>query len=218
MRVDEYLAAIPDLHTWDGGRTWNSGGFGPRELRAFVDLTAATPGARVIETGAGNSTIAFLLGDPSLLVSIAPDPALFGRIIDHCRVNAVDTGSLDARDGRSEWILPQLAAGGVTFDLALIDGGHGWPHPFVDFCYLNHMLRRGGHVVVDDVQLHSIKELARWLAADPRFTMVTDLGKSLVFRKETDAGDLGEWNDQPYITQRTDAYRASADQFSLTWT
>ena len=50
--------------------------------------------------------------------------------------------------------------------MALIDGGHGWPTVFVDFCYMNAMLFRNGILIIDDVQLHSIKELGKLLIAD----------------------------------------------------
>ena len=51
MLFDEYLKNIPHLHTWDGGVTWNSGGFEDYHLRAFKKYVAS--GARrVIETGA----------------------------------------------------------------------------------------------------------------------------------------------------------------------
>jgi hypothetical protein len=32
MLFEEYLQNIPLLHTWDGGFTWNTGGFGRTEL------------------------------------------------------------------------------------------------------------------------------------------------------------------------------------------
>ena len=53
---EAFIANIPLLHSWDKGQTWNTGGFGPRMLRALNDVIGASveAGASVIaETGAG---------------------------------------------------------------------------------------------------------------------------------------------------------------------
>src|SRR5688572_25311232 len=95
---------------------------------------------------------------------------------------------------RSELVLPRLLLEerglGRPFHFALIDGGHGWPTVFVDFCYLNALLGVGGLLALDDVQLYSVKELARFLAADARFPLVADLGKVLVFKKAVEEAFL----------------------------
>lgn len=217
MEFETYLNQIPMLHTWDGGQTWNAGGFDPLHLRAFRRFMGDSGGdLAVIETGAGNSTITFLFGAPRNLVSIALEAELFGRIEGFCASAGVSLRPLEKYVGRSEWALPRLAADGRRFGLALIDGHHGWPNVFVDFCYLYAMLDRGGILVVDDVQLHSIKELARLLARDvTRFELVADLGKSLAFRKLTDETYLPEWNQQPYIVERSEKYERSPARFSL---
>ena len=99
---------------------------------------------------------------------------------------------------------------GTTIDLALIDGSHGWPTVFVDFCYVYAMLRKGGVVIVDDIQLHSVKELARLLTADTeRFHLLKDLGKSLVFEKMKNERFLPDWNDLPYPRRALPGIRES---------
>ena len=87
------------------------------------------------------------------------------------------------------------------FDFALIDGAHGWPLVFVDFCYINAMLGAGALLMLDDIQLHSVKELSNLLHEQPGFSLVADLGKSLIFEKTTDDAYLPEWNQQPYIVR-----------------
>ncbi len=215
MTFDEYLNNIPTLHSFDGGKTWNNGGFEAMHLKAFYDLVARAGGNRatILESGAGNSTLTFLQARPQKVISIAPDRALFDRIKRFCSENGIPAGPLRARIDRSEWALPRLARWGTTIDLALIDGCHGWPTVFVDLCYIYTMLRKGGILIIDDIQLHSVKELARFLATDTaRFHIVHDLGKSLVFEKMKDERFLTEWNDQPYIVTRTEAY---ANPFAL---
>jgi len=159
IALDTYLSDLPLLHTWEGGKTWNTGGF-YRELFEAIK-PHVMEGVDILETGAGNSTIFFLLNKPRRLVSIAPDVALFDRIRAYCDRNGIDRSRAEAIVECSEWALPALAKGSQQFDLILIDGGHGWPVVFVDFCDAMAMLRRGGILIIDDLQLHSVKELAR---------------------------------------------------------
>jgi len=217
---DGFLRNLPLLHSWDDGQTWNTGGFNEDHLRPLVAFLRGRlpPRPALLETGAGCSTIAFLFLDPGRLVSIAPSAELYARIRSYCEVQGIAASVLDSRVGFSEWVLPVLAQpvdSAPWVDFALIDGGHGWPTPFVDFFYANHMLRRGGYVMVDDVQIHAVKELARLLAQQPGFELALDLGKSLVFRKTTADRALPEWNQQPYILRCTDAISHLADPFAL---
>jgi hypothetical protein len=61
-----YFADIPNLHTWDNGKTWNTGGFNRNQLSSIYNLIISelSPKPSIIETGAGNSTITFLLTAP----------------------------------------------------------------------------------------------------------------------------------------------------------
>lgn len=203
MDLQHYLKRIPDLHSWDGGKTWNSGGFRAEHLRVFHDVIRQLDSPVIAETGAGNSTITFLLARPQKLISIAPDAALRDRITDFCETNGINTAPLEFFVDRSEIRLPLLHAGGGRLDLALIDGCHGWPSVFVDFCYLNAMLRKDGLIIVDDVQLHSVGELARLLKQEDGFKIERDLGKAIIFRKLDDECFMKEWAYQPYIKQRS---------------
>jgi hypothetical protein len=62
MNFNELLQNLPLLHSWDGGRTWNTGGFTEAHLGPLVDCLHANlpPGPSILETGAGCSTISFL--------------------------------------------------------------------------------------------------------------------------------------------------------------
>jgi predicted O-methyltransferase YrrM len=214
---DSYVENLPLLHTWDGGATWNSGGFPAFYLQALRRAVREHFGERplkIIETGAGNSTITFLYLEPAQLVSVAPSDALRNRIIAYCDEAGIDASTLDYRVARSELELPRMALGsGHTgwgapkdrpkFDLALIDGGHGWPTVFVDFCYLNLMLSEGGLLVLDDVQLHSIAELSRLLRRQPGFELRHDLLKLQIWEKTNDDPFLPDHSREPYIVQRT---------------
>jgi len=202
VQLSEYLADIPRFHTWDNGVTWNTGGFEATHLQPLFDFLRTHGCRRIVETGAGNSTITFLLTEPDRVVSIAPEAGLFDRIIAYCDEHGLSRSAWEHHVARSQWVLPKIAAEGeAQFDFALIDGAHGWPHVFVDFLYAHALLRAGGHVMLDDVDLHSVRELVRWLGEMPEYSLARDLGKALIFRKDACGPDFPEWNGQPYIVR-----------------
>lgn len=217
---EKYLSKLPLLHSWDDGKTWNSGGFERQHLEKLHNfLKNNLPSSPVmIETGAGNSTITFLFLAPRRLVSIAPEDQLFRRIRSYCEADRIPINPLEAHVDGSEWILPKMAAEirnqAPIFDFALIDGCHNWPMVFVDFCYINQMLKAGGYLMIDDVQLHSVKELARMLFEQPGFELALDMGKSLIFRK-TSNEKMGDWAYIPYIVRKTNEYAKYNNPFFL---
>jgi hypothetical protein len=204
MEFSAYLENIPLLHSWDEGKTWNDGGFSKESFvnqHGFFEKHGAP--RRILETGAGNSTIFFLLHKPEKLVSIAPDAALFERITSFCDKNEIDRNGLECLAAGSQWALPDLAKSQARFDFALIDGFHGWPVVMVDFYYINAIVEPGGYIMIDDTQLYSIKELCRWLNEQPGFELVHIHGKSSIFKKLW-PGDVTEFGGQPYILRKTE--------------
>jgi hypothetical protein len=214
MEFDTFLDDLPLLHTWDGGETWNTGGFQPFQLRGIqriVNDRFPDRRVRVLETGAGNSTLAFLQMRLDRLVAIAPAEDLRDRILAYCAEHEIDTARLDFRLERSEVELPAIAFGvdrptatsGSRFDVVLIDGGHGWPTVFVDFCYANYMMRAGGLLFLDDTQMYSVAELTRLLEEQPGFTLREKLDKLHVWEKNDNRRFLPAHSGQPYILQMT---------------
>ncbi len=221
MKFKDYLIDLPLFHSWDGGKTWCPGGFARHHLqplhRFLSEHLPSSP--TMLETGAGNSTVTMLFLNPSKLISIAPDQALFDRIRDYCVAKDIDVSCWERQPDGSQWVLPSMALdnrGSKPYlDFVLIDGSHGWPTAFVDLEYANLLLKKGGYLLIDDVQLHSCKEMARLLASLPYFQPVLDLGKALVFKKTEDIDYLGEWDRQPYIYKKTQAHLARVNPYSL---
>ena len=217
MDFDAYLEDLPLLHTWDRGETWNTGGFSASQLRRIHQLAGECfhdRPVRVLETGAGNSTITFLHLSLDRLVSIAPAADLRDRILTYCNSYEIDSSALDYRLERSEVELPALAFGTghgfatpiearPEFDIVLIDGGHGWPTVFVDFCYANLMMRSGSLLPLDDTQLYSVAEPSRLLHMQPGFTLQEVLGKLQVWEKDDDQPFFPEHSREPYIIEMT---------------
>jgi precorrin-6B methylase 2 len=219
--IERFLSSIPTLHSWDGGTTWNTGGFTRRELEAIVTLLVREvgPGAMVAETGAGNSTIAMIVGGASKVISVAPDAALFERITTAVEALGLDASVLSAVQALSEDALPGIAAdierGGRLLDFALIDGGHGWPTVFVDFCYLNRVLRKDGFLMVDDFQIYAVKELVRMLEEDGNFVAHARFRKTIIYRKRSGIRYLPDFGGQPYIRRRSREDKEAGRAFAI---
>jgi hypothetical protein len=206
----------PKFHFWDG--KWTEGGFNTYHLEAIYNFCQAhgPQAPTILETGAGNSTVCFLHLKPARLISIAPDQVLFDRIMKYCAHEEVDDSPLEAVVEGSEWTLPRLASAPdrPELDFALIDGCHGFPMVMIDFFYIDIMLKKGGFLFVDDIELHSVAELCRLLSYQTNdFRLAADLGKLQVFEKCSDAPTLGSWGMQPYIVHlRGDRIRRGVDR------
>ena len=195
------LSDPPRLHDW--GRGWEVGGLTPRIGERLIAELARYDSPRVIETGAGASSLLFCCLEPDYVTSIAPDADLRDRMLAEASNRGISTDRLRFICDRSELALPKLAAAGDQYDAALIDGSHNWPAVFVDFCYLNLMLPVGGTMFVDDVQLYSVSQLYMLLRKQEEFEYVGLEDKMATFRKVLDHPWLPEWRSQPYIEENT---------------
>lgn len=198
---NKLLASLPVLHCWNG--KWHPGGFSEKHLTVFNELLSKIDHPKIIETGAGRTTLAFLCTTPAYVTSISPDPALGNRIVESAKSIGIPLDPLRYHTEFSERLLPFLALQeNETYDFALIDGGHGYPLPFVDFCYINMMLVQDGYLVVDDLGLHSCGELFRLLEKQPGWELIERMDKCAVFKKLTAEKCLPEWNEQPYLLEK----------------
>ena len=196
MIFDNYLESVPKIHSWDGGRTWTTGGFNADQLRdIYIFLQRQGRQLRFIEVGAGNSTIVFNFLDPSKVVSIAPDKELFNRIIKEMCKYCLDEERLEAIIDYSEWTLPRLAKDCLTpvFDVCLIDGEHNFPNVFLDFFYMNYMMKKGGVMFIDDLQIYSCNQLSEFLRHERDFELVFDIGKLKGYCRNSDRRILSGW-------------------------
>ena len=55
------------------------------------------------------------------------------------------------------------------------DGRHNWLVVVTDFCYVHFMLRQGGYLLIDDLELHSVgsvlikSPVSNWAGLSPTF-------------------------------------------------
>jgi precorrin-6B methylase 2 len=199
--AEALLANLPELHFWDGRP--QVGGMNHPIGRRLIEEVERFEAPRIIETGAGVSTLLFCALEPRALTTIAPSAELLERTLSEARTRGIATEPLRFLCDRSETALPPLAAAGEEYDIAFIDGSHNWPSVFVDFCYLNMMLPENGTLVLDDIQLYSVDQLFNLLRRQPEYEYVALDSKVATFRKVTARKFLPEWNGQPYIAENT---------------
>jgi hypothetical protein len=195
------LADLPRLHRWGGKE--QVGGMNRAIGERMVTELERYAKPRVVETGAGASTLLFCCMEPVELTSIAPNAELEERIRSEAATRDIDLGPLQYLCERSEVALPRLAAAGAKFDVALIDGSHNWPSVFVDFCYANMMMASGATLLLDDTQLYSVSQLFLLLQEQEEFEHVGLDGKLATFRKRSDHSFLPEWNLEPFIERNS---------------
>ena len=138
--------------------------------------------------------------DPGAVISISPAPEL------HERTRAEASHGIDL--GPARFVDDRRTASSrlreVELDAGFIDGNHGWPAVFVDFCYLNRMLRPGGLLFVDDVQIYAVGQLVCLLRQQqPHYEFVAMDTKMATFRKGLDLPYLPDWRMEPFITSNT---------------
>jgi predicted O-methyltransferase YrrM len=174
-------------------------------MERFIAELSKVERPRVAETGTGLSTLVFLSLDVGSVVSISPDPELHDRTRRVAEARGIDHEPARFINDRSETALPLLAlVEGAEIEVGFIDGNHGWPTVFVDFCYLNRMLRPGGLMFIDDVQLYSVAQLVCLLRQQqPHYEYVGMDSKMATFRKALDKPYLPDWRYEPFITSNT---------------
>jgi len=148
-----------------------------------------------LETGCGLSTVTFALTGSRHTV-IAPAPSEFEVTKTYCRERGIATSQIDFIPEPSQKVLPTLDL--PSLDLVLIDGGHGFPTPYLDWFYTVGKLKKGGFLIVDDVWLWSCQILRDFLIEQPQWKFVEEYReRTTVFQKLEDGSEWLEWTQQP---------------------
>jgi len=177
----------------------------PWQIAARVlEIIDASVGAesRTLETGAGASTALFALKGCEH-TCVVPWTSERDRLQAWGTQTGVSFERVTFECEPSEQVLPRLEPD--PLDFVLIDGGHGFPTPFIDFFYAARRLRRGGLLAVDDTQIWTGRVLHKFLAEQPGWEIVQELRmRSTVFRRTDEPGEaLQEWNEQRYVRRRS---------------
>jgi len=194
--VERLLADPPRVHPGapDEFGVWLT----ERECYELI-ASRCPPRARTLETGLGVSTALFL-GLGAAHICVVPSDAEVETLRRYCEEHAIPTDGLRVELGRSEDVLPRLES--EALDVVLIDGAHGFPTPMIDWFYGAGRLRRGGVVVVDDLQLPAVAIMADFLDADPRWEPVGRTAKWAAFERLSEGPLAEDWYVQPFLTRQ----------------
>jgi hypothetical protein len=190
--IETVLADPPQVHYGAPSGVWAT----DRSCYEFIATELPAEGAATLETGCGISTVLLAMWSAEH-VCVVPSPAE----ADACRRYLEERGHPDRvtfEVGWSDEVLPHLT--GPALDLVLVDGGHGFPAPIVDWYYAASRLREGGVVILDDLQLPQVRlGLPEFLAADPRWESVEATSKWAAYRRLTAGSLREEWRSQTFL-------------------
>ena len=193
LQIEDILSDPPLIHR-EGTCVW-----GLNEDVMFYINNTLKPNAKTLETGAGISTILFALrsSEHTCIVPSAKEVAL---IRAYCLRKKISLDNVHFITNYSQNILPTLVK--EDLDFVLIDGGHGYPIPAIDWFYTAPMLKSGGVVIIDDVQLWTGLELKRFLAKEDAWKLVRNFTRSTAYKKVAQEC-AREWVHQPYIVRKS---------------
>lgn len=216
LTVQELLADPPKLHAFRQTLGTPEGMFAPGELINRWKLSdeellfiskVVRKGSKTLETGAGCSTVLFaLLG--ATHTCIVPDKPLTERIVAYCQEKGIPTSGLNFIVDVSERALPRLQE--KDLDLALIDGRHGFPQPFLDWYYTAEMLKDGGYVVIDDLHVWVCETLMNLLLAEKDWKLAHESLGGCAFQKLGNGTQNNDYENQPYVAKRSRQFSLSA--------
>jgi hypothetical protein len=199
VSLQQLLDDAPAIHGEAGGDDLITHGLLVGALE-FIDRVVR-PGSRTLETGSGYSTILFAMKGAHH-TCIVPNQPEIDRILAYCEQQSINTSNLTFQAKPSERVLPTLDTG--PLDLVLIDGSHSFPQVFIDWFYVAEALQVGGHMLVDDVHLWTGRVLRDFLAAEPEWRIVDELGgRTAIVRKVGEVDPDRVWNEQPYVLKKT---------------
>jgi hypothetical protein len=172
----------------------------PRPVLDFVDAHV-NEHSKTLETGCGLSTIVFAMRGGSH-ICITPSQGEMNRLRDYCERSGISLQGVDFQIGMSTDVFPKLTP--VELDLALIDGGHGFPTVFMDWYYIASWLKTGGILIIDDLQIWTGHVLKEFLLAEAEWELVELIeNKTAIFVKKKSCSPWNDFYRQPYVQQQS---------------
>lgn len=192
QQMSDVAGDPPLVHEGAPGGVWGAS----NPLYEFLAVHVQ-PGSVTLETGLGMSTLLFSMW-AGQHVCVVGSGSQVDALRSHAEQRQIDLSNVRFEVGSSDQVLPTLRLDHV--DLYLVDGGHGFPHPAIDWYYGALMMHDGGIVVIDDIQLRSVREyLVDFLEKDPRWVRLAGDHKWVAYRKQGDFSVREEWTEQRFL-------------------
>lgn len=202
------LADPPAFHYWDGAPKIGGLDASLLELIERAITAAGVLEGVACETGAGLSSVWLLCLGLREVHSFCNRVEVCERIEEFLRPFPDERSRWRCHVGPSQLTLATYAiqAASPTADFCLIDGGHGLDNVFNDFVYLNYVLKPGGLLAIDDVQLGSCGLLAEWLMQPKTgFAVVERTPKLVMLRKVAGRRFVGDFGLHASFLERLSA-------------
>ena len=117
------------------------------------------------------------------------------RSISHAKINFILN--------QSEYALPQITT--HDYDLALIDGRHGFPAPIIDWFYISGLLKLGGTLIIDDLHIWTCDLLKQFLLSEKGWSLSRETYRAAIFIKKKENTQHLEWMEQPFVLRNSRA-------------
>lgn len=192
LAVSRLRQDAPIFHSGDVDHSWSA-------LPATLDLLArlVEKGQRTLEIGCGASTVIFAAASTTH-TAVSPDPDEHERIRDYCRRIGLDDTGVEFLVGTSDEVLPTLDSS-LWLDVAFIDGDHSFPHPILDWHYVNRHLKVGGVVLADDLPTPAVGAIGQYMIASPNWSLLGSADRrAAAFRKLAHKTAYYEFMEDPF--------------------
>lgn len=192
----EKLRALP--------RDWSPyGSLAGEVLRAIAYHCSKMDIGHSLETGCGKSTLLFshLSRQHKVFAMDADKNGNLKKVQNSPFLNSI---SVEFIEGPAQRTLPQHRFD-HRIEAALIDGPHGYPFPELDYYFIYPLLKPGGILIVDDIQIPTIRNMFNFLKTDEMFSLIEVVRNTAFFRRtERPTFDpYGDgWWSQNYNKQR----------------
>jgi predicted O-methyltransferase YrrM len=156
--------------------------------------------SKSLETGSGLSTLVFAVRQAEH-TCVTPNQSEVERIQAYANRKGISIRGIRFVIASSDKYLPTADLN--FLDFAFIDGKHAFPWPVIDWFYTVNLLKQGGIVLVDDVNMISGRILFDFMKADTsRWQYLANFNrKTVAFRKiVTSVYDVA-WHMQPYVVK-----------------
>ncbi|MEX2499713.1 MAG: class I SAM-dependent methyltransferase [Wenzhouxiangellaceae bacterium] len=181
MKADRVIDQIIDIP-----QTFHeSGTISPAVLRKLHSATREMKIRRSVETGCGKSTLLLSWISAKHTVFTLPEYAKGVPSVGYQFVSEASLLNAEAVDfvlGPTQQTLPQWQDQ-APIQLAFIDGPHGYPFPELEYYHLYPRLDTGALLVIDDIQIPTIRNLFEFLRLDRMFTLEEVVDKTAFFRR-----------------------------------
>jgi hypothetical protein len=165
-------------------------------LNAIVDHAREIgPVENSVETGSGKTTLLFShLSKNHVVFALENGSKSISSVKKSELFNAKNVKYIE---GPTQKTLPRYVFN-LKFDIVLLDGPHAYPFPDLEYYYFYPNLIEGGLLLLDDIQIPSIRRMFEIIKADDMFELLEVLHNMAFFRR-TDSPVLDPYSDSWWL-------------------